>query len=106
MKQTAASFGAYPSVFCNVFGLWVGRDRCTFLSEETNQIIMNGNKEAYSCRFLCDRSDWKKCKAHLELMEVISMQESPVSQVNEYGKGKAYYLEHSRMRGILKDICS
>ena len=68
-------FGAYPGPLRNVFGLWVEETDALY-PEETNQIIMNENREVYTCVTV---SDWKM-QRHLELMEVISMQESHASQ--------------------------
>lgn len=93
-------FGAYPGPLRNVFGLWVEETDALY-PEETNQIIMNGNKEAYSCRFLCDRLRLENAKAFGTYGSDFYAGE-PCVTVNEYGKGKAYYLGTQPDEAFLK----
>ena len=93
-------FGAYPGPLRNVFGLWVEETDALY-PEETNQIILNENKEAYSCSFLCDRLRLENAKAFGTYGSDFYAGE-PCVTVNEYGKGKAYYLGTQPDEAFLK----
>ena len=93
-------FGAYPGPLRNVFGLWVEETDALY-PEETNQIIMNENREVYSCSFLCDRLRLENAKT-LGTYGSDFYAGEPCVTVNEYGKGKAYYLGTQPDEAFLK----
>lgn len=92
-QNDLVSLGGYPAEIRDVMGLWVEEADALF-PEDKNAIVIGGNSELmgeYSCGMLCDI-------LHTETAEAIGTYKdnfykgSPALTVNQFGKGKAYYI--------------
>ena len=103
-------FGAYPGQLREVLGVWVEEVDALYPTEK-NTIKMTGTNtgsQEYMCSFLCD-------VLHNDSAEVLAAYNSdfytgmPAVTVNQYGKGKAYYLgtqvEEAYLNGLVEEIC-
>lgn len=104
-------FGAYPGKYRKTLGLWVEETQALYPEEHNTLIIKNplfAGKYTYECSFLCD-------VIHLEGAETIAVygedffEGKPAVTVNQFGKGKAYYLatepEEDFLDGFIEKIC-
>lgn len=103
--------GGYPGELRSLLGIWAEEIDALF-PEHKNAIVMNkawgALKESYECGLLCDI-------IHSEGAEVLAeygddfYQGSPVLTVNNFGKGKAYYVatspEPAFLQGLLANVC-
>ncbi|MGI6109658.1 MAG: beta-galactosidase [Eubacteriaceae bacterium] len=101
------TLGGYPGKLRDLFGIWV--EESDALPHGDNNHFQYGG-QVFPARILCDL-------IHLEKAEQVDesgyledfYQGMPVVTVNEYGKGKAYYLATSSSRqfyrGFLTDLC-
>lgn len=110
-ENDLVTLGGYPGELRSVLGIWA-EEIDALLPGRTNQIVM---KEAwgalsgqYECGLLCDL-------IHAEGAEVLAeygsdfYQGMPVVTVNQFGKGRAYYVASSPdaafLQGFLKNLC-
>ncbi|WP_036644773.1 beta-galactosidase [Paenibacillus sp. oral taxon 786] len=110
-ENDLVTLGGYPGELRSVLGIWA-EEIDALLPGRTNHIVM---KEAwgalsgqYECGLLCDL-------IHAEGAEVLAeygsdfYQGMPVVTVNQFGKGRAYYVASSPdaafLQGFLKNLC-
>ncbi len=87
-------FGAYPGPLRDVFGIWVEETDALYEDEYNRIHEIDNVRKKYNCSFLCDL-------IHITTAEVKAVYEEdfyrgmPAVTVNNYGKGKAYYIASS-----------
>lgn len=91
-------FGEYPGPLKDILGIWVEETDALRPEEEnvmkTGEAVDGGRafeREAYSCGFLCDIIHLRGAR-ELASYEKDFYAGSPCVTMNEYGKGKAYYV--------------
>lgn len=99
-------FGEYPGKLRDVLGIWV-EEVDALRPEERNRMIMNGTlplpRDSYECSFLCDLLHTRTAKA-LASYESDFYAGMPCVTVNDYGKGKAYYIGTQPEDAFLTDL--
>lgn len=83
-------FGAYPGPLRELFGLWVEETDAMY-PQEKNEMICTAGQKSYSCGFLCDVVRVEEARV-LAVYGKDFYQGQACVTVNDYGKGKAYYL--------------
>jgi len=87
-------FGEYPGKLMDILGVWVEETDALY-PEERNTMWMTGETgdflQKYECSFLCDILHPRQAKV-LAVYGKDFYKNSPCLTVNEYGKGKAYYI--------------
>lgn len=83
-------FGAYPGPLKDVFGLWVEETDALFAGE-TNEICPVGGGTVRTCSFLCDRIRTDSART-LAVFGQDFYKGEPCVTVNDFGKGRAYYV--------------
>lgn len=103
-------FGAYPGKLRKMLGIWVEETDAMY-PDETNQMVIRewkGVNGTYVCGFLCDQIHTESAKT-LAVYGKDFYEGSPCMTVNEYGKGKAYYIgtcpEAAFLRKFTDQIC-
>lgn len=106
-NQSKAAYGAYPGLLKDVFGLWVEEIDPLYDSENNEVCFTNG--PSYKASFQCDLYHNTTAKT-LATYGTDFYKGMPVISVNEYGKGKAYYIgtepEADGIEELLKGILS
>ena len=104
-------FGEYPGKLKDVLGIWV-EETDAYRPEETNQIVVEGDlafdRERYGCGFLCDIIHTRGAKP-LGRYGSDFYAGVPCVTVNDFGKGKAYYIgtepEEDYLSELIGHIC-
>lgn len=104
-------FGEYPGKLRDVLGIWV-EEVDALKPEERNRIVMNGEielpKKDYECSFLCDLLHTRGAKA-LATYESDFYAGMPCVTVNDFGKGRAWYIgtepENAFLTDLMDHIC-
>jgi len=106
-ENDQSSFGEYPGQLKEVLGIWV-EEIDGLLPDEQNTMVPV--KEAadyltaeYNCSFLCDVVHLRGAKA-LAVYGQDFYAGKPCATVNEYGKGKAFYIGTQPDDNFLKDL--
>lgn len=99
-------FGEYPGKLRDVTGVWV-EEVDALRPDERNHIVMNGTlplpKQEYECSFLCDLMHTRTAKALATYADDFYAG-MPCVTVNDYGKGKAYYIGTEPDEAFLTDL--
>lgn len=99
-------FGEYPGKLRDVTGVWV-EEVDALRPDERNHIVMNGTlplpKKEYECSFLCDLMHPRTAKALATYADDFYAG-MPCVTVNDYGKGKAYYIGTEPDEAFLTDL--
>lgn len=99
-------FGEYPGKLRDVTGVWV-EEVDALRPDERNHIVMNGTlplpKKEYECSFLCDLMHPRTARA-LATYANDFYAGMPCVTVNDYGKGKAYYIGTEPDETFLSDL--
>ncbi|MDP4181521.1 MAG: beta-galactosidase [Bacillota bacterium] len=106
------TLGGYPGELRNLLGIWVEEIDALFPNMK-NSIVMDqpyGSLEgSYECGMLCDLLHLEDAKA-LASYGKDFYAGMPALTVNEYGRGKAYYIasdpEERFIKGFIRQICS
>ncbi len=100
------TLGGYPGELRNVLGIWA-EEIDALHPDETNEIVVNGSRGSlngsYSCNLLFDLIHTEGAKAVAEYGSDF-YQGMPVLTVNEFGKGKAWYVASSPDAEFLVDF--
>lgn len=105
-------FGEYPGKLRDVLGVWV-EEVDALKPEESNVMRINGGislpRAEYACNFLCDLMHPRTAKP-IAVYESDFYAGMPCATVNEFGKGKAYYIgtqpEHAFLADLVDHICA
>lgn len=105
-ENDLVTLGGYPGELRDLLGIWVEEIDALF-PHMKNEIVMKGGHpnfaETYSCNMLCE-------VLHLEAAEALATYGqdfyagSPVLTVNQWGKGKAYYIAANPEDGFVVDL--
>jgi beta-galactosidase len=105
-QNDLVTLGGYPAELRKLFGIWVEEIDPLFPGM-TNRIIMEepfkSCKKEYSCSVLCDVLHLETAKALASYGEDF-YKGKPVLTVNEFGKGKAYYIASDPDEEFIKDF--
>jgi len=100
------TLGGYPGELRKVLGIWA-EEIDALHPDETNEIVVNGSRGSlsgsYSCNLLFDLIHTEGAQAVAEY-DSDFYQGMPVLTVNEFGKGKAWYVASSPDAEFLVDF--
>lgn len=91
-ENDCCRFGAYPGLLRDITGIWVEETDALY-PEEQNGIVEPGckNGEEYKAGYLCDLIHMETARPLMEYSRDF-YQGMPAVTVNQYGKGRAYYI--------------
>jgi beta-galactosidase len=104
-ENNRAIFGEYPGPLRELLGIWV-EETDALKPEEKNQICLTEKllpEEQYACSFQCDIIHLRGARA-LGKYESDFYAGTPVFTVNDFGKGKAYYIGTEPDAAFLTDF--
>ncbi len=100
-------FGAYPGPLKDVLGLWVEETDALF-PQENNEICMVSREKTWTSGFLCDRIRTEGART-LAVYGKDFYKGEPCVTVNDFGKGKAYYIgtlpEDDFLADFMQKLC-
>jgi len=106
-ENDQSSFGEYPGELKDVLGIWVEETDALYAEEQNTMKPAQGLSGiftgTYTCSFLCDIIHLRSAKALMFYGEDFYAGH-PCVTVNEYGKGKAFYMGTKPNDSFLKDF--